>query len=252
MFVIIGLISGFTAGLLGVGGGLVVVPALIFLFAFTGFPSDHLTQMAMGTSLVSIIFSSATAAISHVIHLGKEAKWFWIIVPCLLLGSILGVIFASALSGTVLKIIFIIFIEVIGFYFIFKTKITKKYHASNFEIGSLFLFTGFISSMLGLGGGFLIIPFLTFFGLPMRQVISITSMSTLLIAMFGALTFFILGFKIEGEGFIYWPAAITIGLTAVISAWLAAKLSHNLPSELLERIFGIWSIFMGIMVVFTL
>lgn len=251
-YILTGLLAGFSAGLLGVGGGLVIVPALMLIFTFMDYPADHVAKIAIGSSLASITLSSISAAFFHFRAAWEEKELFKWFVPCIFLGSIFGVLIASLMPGYWLKIIFVFFIIAVGVYFLIQPDFESKYKAGAFDLITLFFSTGTISSMLGLGGGFLIIPFLSFFGYPIKKVIAISAIISLLIAFFGASTFFALEVLKPNGDFIDWKAALTCGISALLIAPLGAKLTHKVSPVVLRQIFGGWSIFMGIIVLLTI
>lgn len=253
MYVTLGAIAGFISGLLGIGGGMIVVPALLMIFKLLNFPFENMMQMAIGTSLTAMIFTAGSSAWAH--H--KTVNWyiFKALIPGIFLGSILGAMIAHILPTEILQVIFGIFLCVLGTYFLLTAKI-KEVEATikpdYFIIHLMGLMIGSISSILGIGGGIITVPMLLMLGTSMQNAISTSATTGFLIATVGALSFLFLGLTEESNGtigYVYIPAFVVIGLTAAIMAPLGAKYSYSTSTVVLKRIFGIYQIVIGILMV---
>lgn len=241
----IGIFAGFSSGLLGVGGGLIVVPSLLLAFHYFEISSPYLMQMAIGTSLGAMVFTSASSAISHYLKKGVNWPFAFALAPGILIGSILGATIADSISSQQLKSIFGVCCGLIGLYFLFTAKrIEKKLHVQKIYyplfvlIGTI---VGTISTLLGIGGGIMNVPILTAFRLPLKNAISTSAVMGCIIAITGAISFFYLGLKHHTDvnvGYIYWPAFITVGLSASLAAPFGAKMAYQLSTQFLKRIFG--------------
>jgi uncharacterized protein len=253
LYALIGAIAGFLGGLLGIGGGLVVVPALLFSFHQMHFPDTYAMQIAVGTSLGAMLFTSASSAWAHYRQKGVSWNYVFLLAPGVILGAICGAISADYISSHSLRLIFAISVIIIGSTFILpaKQKETARVIPKNTLImTALGLFIGALSSLLGIGGGIITVPILTAMQMPIRNAISTSAAIGFVIAFIGALAFLFLGLRHPTDsgnlGYLYLPAFIGIGLTSCIAAPLGAKLAYTWPTDILRRIFGIVLIIAGL------
>ena len=119
IYVLIGLTAGLLGGLLGIGGGLVTVPSLLFAFHFLGLKFNHVMQVVVGTSLAAMVFTAASSALAHIFKKGVNWEFFFALAPGIIVGAILGAWIADILPSSKLELIFGIFMCAIGLYFIF-------------------------------------------------------------------------------------------------------------------------------------
>ncbi len=254
IFLCVGIIAGFLSGLLGVGGGLFVVPSLLATFYLLGFYPENMMQIAVGTSLSAMVFTSTASAWAH----RKGVNWilFKELFPGICLGAILGAFLAHLMPTKYLQIIFGIFILLFGIYFLATNKVQEmKGHIKPHFFIMIFLglVIGAISSILGIGGGIITVPILILFGISMPHAISTSAVTGLIIAFVGALSFLYLGLShgVDGYGgYVYVPAFIIIGLSAALLAPLGAKYAYSTPESILKRIFGIYQIAIGILMIY--
>ncbi len=253
LYALIGICAGFFGGLLGIGGGLVTVPALVGIFQWQHISPDHLVQTAIGTSLGAMVFTSATSAWSHIKEQGVLWRLFTQLAPGIILGSLLGALIADYLPSHELKIIFGACVSLIGCYFLVFHPPQHAYIGT--PISPLIfvpvgLGIGTLSTILGIGGGLVTVPILVAFGTPLRNSIATSAATGFLIALIGASAFFYLGMKHQGltasTGYLYLPAFFVIGIVSVLTAPIGAKLTYILPTETLKRIFGLVLICVGI------
>jgi uncharacterized protein len=241
----VGAIAGVLAGLLGVGGGLVIVPMLVYCFTRQGLPDEHIMHIALGTSLASIIFTSVSSFIAH--H--KKGAVNWTVVKRISLGIVIGTFagtwLAAGLSTSFLKGFFVVFL----YYVATQMVLDKKPPASRELPGSVGMFAtggtiGVISSLVGIGGGSLSVPFMIWCNLPVHTAIGTSAAIGFPIAVSGSIGYLINGFKATSLpplslGFLYLPALLGIVLASVITAPLGVKLAHSLPVPRLKRIFAL-------------
>lgn len=237
IFVCVGVAAGFLSGLLGVGGGMVVVPSLLVIFHFIGFPAENMMQTAIGTSLAAMVFTSGASAWAH--H--KRVNWllFKELVPGIILGAILGAVIAHLLPTQQLQVVFGIFVCLFGTYFLMTAKIKEiegKIKPHYLIMSLIGLAIGSISSILGIGGGIITVPMLIFCGSSLLNAISTSAATGFLIAIVGAISFLYLGLThgaAESFGYIYLPAFIVIGLAAAFAGTSRCKICllniHNSP-----------------------
>ncbi|MFW5734979.1 MAG: sulfite exporter TauE/SafE family protein [Oceanidesulfovibrio sp.] len=261
LYVVLGAFAGILAGLLGIGGGLVIVPMLTFAFTWQGVPHEHILHLALGTSLTTIIFTAISSFWAH--NKRGAVRWdvFWRITPGIILGTFMGAWVASLLPTNVLKAFFGVFL----YYVCFQMITGKKPNPSRQIPGKAGMFAvgngiGVISALVGIGGGTLSVPFLLWCNMVMQTAIGTASAIGLPIALSGSLGFLVNGLGVAGRpdwtiGYIYLPALIGIVSMSMVTAPLGAKLAHTLPVPTLKKVFAVllfivgtrmlWSVFTG-------
>lgn len=242
---VLGAVAGLSAGLFGIGGGIVIVPILAWMLKSQGIADNLVMIMAIATSLATIIFTSISSVAAH--H-RKKAVW-WRSVFYLSCGIVIGVaggaVIAEHINADHLRLIFAIFLFYVGMQMLLK--ITPRPGENGESALSDYLMgivTGVVSSILGIGGGTLTVPYLVIRRVPMQNAVAISSACGLPIALAASISYAILGFKHGGLpehsfGYIYLPAFWGIALVSVFTAPLGAKLAHSLPAEKLKRYFAI-------------
>ena len=248
IFLLTGLASGFVAGLLGVGGGIIIVPVTYFILLKLGFGSEVVMHVAVASSLGVICFTSISSIRSHIklknTNLIIVKKWALGVI----LGSILGSLSASFISGENLVIIFVILAFLISLNMLFQQKpiILKTDLPSskliNISIGSLI---GFFSAIIGIGGGSFSVPTLTMFSKKIHEAVGTSAVFGFLIAFPGTITFAITGLKNEGLpiysiGYINILIVLMISITSVFTAGYGARISTNVDKIVLRKIFAIF------------
>ena len=259
IFLALGAFTGLLAGMFGIGGGSILVPALIFIFYGMGFEDTIVIYLAIGTSLTSIFFSSFSSAYSH--HLKQSVEWA-LVIPLsigMVIGAIIGSRYATSLASTDLKLIITVFLFVIGAEMIFNysqfiiSKTKKVLSISNVTAPVHGSWIGFLSAMIGIGGGSFTTPLMIAGGYNIRQGIGTAAACGAPIAIAGAL-----GYSFFGQGnpnlpsltsgFIFWPAVAGISFASILTAKIGANFSHSLSEATLKRMFGIFLIIVGAMV----
>jgi len=248
----LGVIAGLLAGLLGVGGGIVIVPMLTFTFALQHLPQENIQHLALGTSLATIVFTSIASFRAH--HAKGAVNWQVVrqITPGILTGTFSGSWIAAHLSGNFLKGFFVLFTFFVAWQLL--SDVAPK--ASRQVPGRVGLFgtgtfIGCISSLVGIGGGSMSVPFLIWCNLQARVAIGTSAAIGFPIALSGTLGFLLNGLHAPGLphysiGYIYLPALAGIAVTSYLTAPLGAKLAHNLPVSKLKKGFAILLIATGI------
>lgn len=245
LYLVLGACAGVLAGLFGVGGGLIIVPALVFSFTAHGFSADVLTQMAVGTSLASIVFTSINSILEH--HRRGAVRWpvfLWMTVG-IVVGSALGALTASAIKGPVLQKIIGTFAVLISLQMALELKPRGDHQLpGKVGLGAAGGFIGWASAIFGIGGGSLTVPFLSWRGLPMQQAVATSSACGLPIAIAGAISFILVGWHKAllpewSFGFVYLPALVGIAVTSMFFARIGARLAHRLPAKVLKRLFAL-------------
>lgn len=243
-YLLIGVVSAFLAGLLGIGGGIVVIPCLVLLFGVQGISPDIVMHLAIGSSLGAVPFNALIAANSHRKHI--EIDWTLVkhMVPGMMLGSLIGPLISVHLSGEALRWIFGGFLGLLGFRFILVPKDKKEPKSYSKKI--LWMFSpvvGIFASMLGLGGGVFIVPLLSRAGVSMRQALAVSSIVLVPTSLVGTAGYIYKGLGEAGlpafsTGFVYWPVIVSLVFAAFFIAPLGVRLAHRLPHEQLKRLFG--------------
>ena len=245
IYICLGALAGLLAGLLGIGGGLVIVPMLNIAFELQHFPDAHIQHVALGTSMATIIFTSISSMRAHHKRGAINYTAFWRLTPGIITGTYLGSWVASILSTLVLKVLFGVFL-----YYVATKMLTGKKTESSRELpGMAGTFgagngIGIFSALVGIGGGTLTVPFLSWCNLNMHTAIATAAAVGLPIALSGTAGYVINGLGIEGVpgphiGYVYIPAFLGIIVMSVLTAPLGAKLAHSLPVDKLKRIFAI-------------
>lgn len=241
----LGLTVGFVAGLLGVGGGLIIVPVLIFLFHAHGIAVGLEPQLALGTSLASILFTSVSSVRAHHRHGAVEWPLVWRIAPGIVAGTLTGALLATQMPAQVLKIFFVAFL----FYAAMQMWLDFK-PAPHRNLPGVWGTTlaggviGIVSSWVGIGGGTLSVPFMLWHNVPLHRAIATSAAIGFPIALAGAVGYILGGWDASGLpehslGFVYLPALAGIVLGSVLTAPLGARTAHRLPVRPLKRIFAL-------------
>ena len=257
IFLVAGLAAGFLAGLFGIGGGFVVVPALLLVFNFMGMESDLAAHVAIGTSLATIIFTSLRSVQAH--H-KKGAVDFDIIkqwIPGLVLGVLGGIILANFMDGRSMKWVFSIGVFLMGLHFIApvlkKAAPVSEDMPSGAPLWGLSTFLGGFSALLGIGGGTIAVLVMTSCGRSIHRAVATAAGFGVVIAVPGAIGFAILGLGKSGlpmgsVGYVNMLAALAIVTTSVLTAPLGAKVAHKLNGPHLKRVFGLYLVITSLVV----
>lgn len=246
-----GVLAGLMAGLLGIGGGLVVVPTLALLFARNGFSADSVMHYAVGTSLATIIPTSLSSLLAH----QRRASVYWAVVrpmaPGILLGALASAWLARQLSSTVMARVFGVFLLLVAVQLLLGARPSPRRQLPGaIGLGVVGSVIGLVSALLGIGGGTLTTSFLLWSRVDIRIAVGTAAAIGLPIAVAGALGFVINGLDAVSQpgynsGFIYWPAVAAIVLVSVPMAPLGARLAHHLPRVALQRVFALVLLVIG-------
>ena len=244
-YLIAGAFAGVLAGLFGIGGGMIIVPVLIFTFESQAFSTSVLTHMAVATSLTTIVFTSLSSVREH--HLNHAIDWLVVrqMATGIVIGTAIGVIFITEVPGPMLQKLIGIFAWLLGI----KMLIGWEPAGSGTRPGALGLGTaggtiGFGSAWFGIGGGTFSVPYLTWMQFPMKQAVATSAACGIPIAMTAAVTNIISGWNHTdlpdgATGFVFWPAVIGIAITSVPFAKVGAKLAHRLDPKVLKKAFAV-------------
>ncbi|MFB0898023.1 MAG: sulfite exporter TauE/SafE family protein [Polaromonas sp.] len=241
---VIGLCTGFLAGLLGIGGGMLMVPFLTFILTAKGFPADYTVKMAVATSLATICLTSLSSVRAH--HQRGAVLWpiVKVLAPGIVLGSIVGAQFAAALPGKLLGILFAIFVAFSATQMFIdrkpKPSRTLPGRVGTFSMGWVI---GMLSSLVGAGGAFVSVPFMTWCNVKIHDAVGTSSALGFPIALAGTLGYIWAGQNLpampDGSiGFLYLPGLLIISLASVCTAPLGARTAHRMDIRPLKKVFA--------------
>ncbi len=247
-----GVLAGLMAGLLGVGGGIVMVPAMALAFGALGYNPDIYHHVAVGTSLAVIIGTGFSSAFAHykrgAVMLNIVKLW----APFVLISSFLGGVMAGMFSGDFLRIIFGVVALFVALNIIFPIQKKLMSHLSASPITNRIsaFFIGYISSLMGIGGGSLSVPTLSAFGFSIHKSVGTSAAIGIFIAIAGTTGFIISGWGVKdlppfSLGFINLPAMVLIGVVASLFAPIGAALAHKLDAKWLKIFFAIFLCLVG-------
>ena len=249
---LLGLVAGVLAGLLGVGGGIIIVPMLVFAFGRAGFPSESIMLLALATSLGSIMFTSVSSALAH----WRRGAVDWLSVlrisPVIVLGTFAGTYVAVLLPRRFLQIFFVIFLTYVAVQMLrgSRPRATRTLPGA-WGMGAAGGVIGLISSLVGIGGGTLSVPFLTWHNVEMHRAIGTSAAIGLPIAVAGCCGYLINGLHATGLppyclGYLYLPALFPLVVCSMLTAPLGARIAHRLPVSRLRSAFALLLICVGI------
>jgi len=245
-FISAGVSAGLLSGLLGIGGGTIVVPALAYIFADSVIPKAVVMHMAVGTSLTIMVFTTQASMRAH--NRAGNIDWdlYKKLAPAVVLSVIAGTILGDSLSTFVLQIIFGIFLLLVALRMLLAGQARANAGLpGKFGLNILGTVIGLKSGLLGIGGGAVSIPFLIYCGVAVRLVVGMAAALSVTIASIGMVSTIITGFNTPNlpsysSGYVYWPAVFCVAIPSMLSAVLGAKISHSLPTRALTRIFGVF------------
>jgi uncharacterized membrane protein YfcA len=255
---ILGSVAGVFAGLLGIGGGLIIVPAFLFMAQhLLNIDIEHGMPMAIATSLSTVIFTGLSSARTH-FKFGNID--FHIVRYCAIgiaVGASLGGFFATKISGVLLQRIFAGLVIVIALQMIFGRNRVSSYTLGKASLGTIGVGGGFISALMGIGGGALLVPILVWFQVNIKKAIGCAALCGVVIAAFGTTSFIYTGFNKPylpeySFGYVYLPATFGIVITSMITARIGAKLTAKLDTQKLKRIFAVFLVLVSIRMIIGL
>ncbi len=247
---LLGLAAGVLAGLLGIGGGLIIVPVLMMLFQYQGFDPASLAHVAIGSSLVTIIPTAIASTLAH--HRKGAVDWqvFASMSPGLLAGALAGALLADQLQTLWLQRLFGVFLLAVA-----AQMLWGKISASRLEqlpqawlLSTTGAVIGVVSGLLGIGGGTMTVPMLARYGKPLARAVATSAACGLPIALAGSLGFIWFGEQRAhySTGYVYWPAVLAISAASMLTAPWGAVLAHSLPVHTLKRVFALLLVLVGL------
>jgi uncharacterized membrane protein YfcA len=241
-FALTGIFAGFLAGYLGIGGGLVLVPVLSWIFSRDPATAGIAVQMAVATSLATMLFSSLSSVISH--HRRGSILWPLVqkLLPGLLLGALLGTIIADSISSAALGSVFGVFALLIGIQMLRGAAQTgSRPLPGAIATGTVGFFIGSISSLLGIGGGSMTVPWILWHGKQIRNAVATAAACGYPIAVAGTIGFIVLGNDTPGTatlGYIQLQALAGVAVFSVLGAPLGVAAIHRSKPIIARRVFA--------------
>jgi uncharacterized membrane protein YfcA len=242
---LMGACAGFLAGLLGIGGGMIMVPFMTIILEAKDFPAEYVVKMAVATSLATISFTSLSSVRSH--H--KHGAVLWpvarVLAPGILVGALIGAQIAAALPTRILGLVFSLFIAYSATQMILdrKPKPTRTLPGSwgMFGMGNVI---GLLSSVVGAGGAFVSVPFMTWCNVKIHQAVATSAALGFPIALAGTLGYIWAGRGLPDMppgafGYLYLPGLLVIATTSILTAPLGARTAHRMDIRPLKRAFGV-------------
>ncbi len=250
IFLLLGAIVGFFAGLLGVGG--IMVPVLTSYFLYKNVSVESVVHLALGTSMASIIMTSASSLYAHQKHQGVVWNIVKTMAPAVLIGTFAATYLVTLTNARHLVIFFAIFMTCASIQMFFNVQPKP----SRTSPGKVVLLSagggiGAISAVVAIGGGSLTVPFLAWYNVPLKKAIGTSAAIGFPIAIAGTLGYLINGWSSDYQqdylfGFIYLPAVLLISLVSYFTAPLGARLAHKLPVSVLKKVFAVFLLLLGI------
>lgn len=248
-----GVISGVFAGLLGIGGGAIIVPVLAFALEFMGFYKDVVQHVAVGTSLAIIIPTGISSALSHHRRGAVDIRVLKLWAPVIVVATLAGGLMARWYSGDVLRIVFGVMAIFIAANIVlpFQQRLIGHLHASTLTHRIFAAVVGYISALMGVGGGSLSVPTIAALGATMHQAVGTGAAIGVFIAISGTIGFVVSGWSVLNlpplsVGYINAPALLLIGVLAALTAPLGAALAHRLDQKTLKRVFAVFLLLVGL------
>lgn len=251
-FLLLGSVTGLLSGMLGIGGGVIVVPGLYFLFRHFHSVPHHFMHTAAGTSLAIMMATTGMSLRSHCRYDVPIWPVYQKLVIGMVLGVVLGALLATRLDSEALRIILGVIILLMAMKMLFlPNHVVKDSLPGRVSTNAGGFLVGTKSGLLGLGGGVITVPFLTFFAVPMRVAVAVSAAVSFTNACLGTLLYTLTGFfsssSLDGAfSFIYWPAVFGVAIGSVTGAFFGVKLSHRCRVGLLKRLFAVLLLFIGI------
>jgi len=239
----VGALIGIAAGLLGIGGGMIAVPFMTFVFSALHFPADQIVHMAIATSLATILFTSISSVYAH--HRRGAVLWPVMakLTPGIVAGSLAGSRIASALPSRALASVFALFVAVAALQILFnrKPRSNRALPGTAGLVGAGAVI-GVVSAIVGAGGAFISVPFMTWCNVRIHNSVATAASLGFPIAAAGTIGYAVAGYhqvEIPGAiGYVHVPAMLSLAGASVLTAPLGARIAHSLDTRSLKRVFA--------------
>lgn len=244
-YTLLGAVAGLLGGLFGIGGGTVLVPILLFLFDAQHFAPEHMLHLALGTSMATIIFTALASLYKH--HQHHAVNWCVVrsITPGILIGTGLGTLLATSIPPLFLGLFFALFVCFAAAQILLdiRPKVSRQLPGKT-GIRLFGVFAGSLSSLVSIGGGTVVIPFLLWCNLSIRQAIGTSAAISFPVAIGGTIGYVATGMNTAGLppfalGYVYLPCLLWTAAASVFTAPLGAKAAHRMNIEVLRKLFAV-------------
>jgi len=245
LYLATGAFAGLAAGLFGVGGGLIIVPVLYAIFSKQSYDQQHLMHMAVATSLAIIVFTSLSSTLAH--HKKQAVIWslVFLLTPGIIIGAWFGGVFASALDNKLLTTIFALFELLVAINLLLKKQPARQEtNIKKLTATTGGFIIGFISTIVGIGGGTMTVPFLHWFNVSMQKAVATSAACGLPIALIGTLSYIYTGWEQQlsnpsSIGYLHLYALFFIACSSFVFAPLGAKVAHIISEKALRLSFSL-------------
>lgn len=254
IYPVLGIGAGILSGLLGVGGGLLLVGALILILPMQGVPAEIVVQVALASSLGSIVLTGLSSAWAHQKRgavLWPSVAW---LVPGLILGAVLASLGVSKWAGPGLHWAVVAYCVLVALQLLsqWPKPVADNHQAViGWPWAALGVLIGAVSSVVGIGGGSMTVPALILRGVPAVKAVATSAVCGVFIALASAITYSQISTPLSmpdySRGFVYLPAALGVASASVLFAPLGARWAHQLPAQSLKRIFAVFLLLMAVL-----
>lgn len=241
-----GVAGGLLSGMLGIGGGILIVPLLIYLLPIMGMPTALVVPTAIGTSLATIMLTTLSGARAHAKRGYVQWSWVKLIAPAMVIGGFVGGALGARLPPDILQRIFAIVLLLLALQMIWKQRpqAQDRQHKP-VVVRGLGVGIGAVAALVGIGGGALVVPLLHYYQVAMRNAVAIAAVCSVVLAAVGTFSYMVLAPTLKHAdipgliGYVYLPAWFAIAATSVIFARVGAAIAHRLPVRYLQRAFAV-------------
>lgn len=264
LYLLTGALAGLSAGLFGVGGGLIIVPVLYYIFSAQAYDASLLMHMALATSLATIVFTSISSSYAH--HKKQAVLWpiVFILSPGILIGAWLGGLIAAAQDSDILKPVFAVFEFLVALIMLMNFK-TRPQYATLSRLNALTggVLIGTLSAIVGIGGGSLTVPYLNWNNIAIKKSIATSAACGFPIALAATASYIYAGWDVPinsasdmnknsiNLGYVNLTALSLIVCSSFLFAPLGAKLAHYLPDKNLKKYFGLFLLLLSAKMMFA-
>lgn len=256
IYILLGIGAGLLSGMLGVGGGQVVVPGLLYIFHINAFNSDVAVHTALGTSMATIVVTSLSSAHSHQKRGSLDGALVRVMAPGIVVGAVIGGLMSGVFSAQTLRTSFGIFLLILAAQMAFSLKPSPQRGlpgvAAMSAAGALI---GWVSAIVGVGGGSMVVPFLTWCNVNIKVAVGTASACGVPLALAGMVGFVVAGWGHPhlfpySLGYVYLPAWLSVSACSVLFTPVGAAISHRLPVDTLKRAFSVFLVIAGLRILF--
>lgn len=246
-----GLLAGLLAGVFGIGGGVILVPALLLVFQHMDLPDSQVMQLAIGTSLAIIVLTTVVSSFSHHRHgYVRWDRWYWL-APGLIAGGWLGGAVAHHVHSNWLQLAFGVFAVLMAAQVAFEVLPSRpKEGKADLRLSLAGVLIGTVAALVGVGGGVFVVPLLLWTGVAAAESVATSAACTLVVAVAGTAAFVYNGWSVPNLpqpalGYVYLPAVAGFAVASMLAAPVGARLAHRLPRNALRRAFALLLVGVG-------